>query len=157
MTLCIVLPITPADVDAWISMRRQLGPDWLACDLPAMACEYLEHGTIQSLPHCVFIARDPDTGAALGFAEVSLREYAEGCLSSPVGYLEGWYVQPEARGRGVGSALVRAGEDWARQQGCTEFASDADIENDASIRAHESLGFEAVADVRCFRKRLSPP
>ncbi|KAA0216538.1 MAG: GNAT family N-acetyltransferase [Leptolyngbya sp. PLA3] len=138
-------------------MRRSLGPDWLVADMPAVAGEYFEHGTVQSLLHCVFIARDADTGAPLGFAEVSLRDYAEGCLSTPVGYLEGWYVEPAARGRGVGSALVRAGEEWARAQGCCEFASDADVDNAASIRAHESLGFEPVAEVRCFRKRLDAP
>ncbi|MCL4219916.1 MAG: GNAT family N-acetyltransferase [Phycisphaerales bacterium] len=157
MRVCAVRPITAADADAWISMRRKLGPDWLVGDLPAMWREYIEHGTIHALPHCVFIARHPITSEPLGFAEISLREFAEGCLTTPVGYLEGWYVEPEARGRGVGSALVRAGEDWARRQGCTEFASDADVDNHASIRAHESLGFEPVADVRCFRKRLSAP
>lgn len=154
MSDCVVRPITEADADEWISMRRRLGPDWLMADMPGFAREYFEHGTIQSLLHCVFIARDPGSGAAIGFAEISLRPFAEGCLTSPIGYIEGWYVEPSARGSGVGSALVRAGEAWAAAQGCTEFASDADVGNAASIRAHESLGFEIAAEVRCFRKRL---
>lgn len=150
----LIEALTTGSADEWIRMRRALGPEWLLDDMPALASEYFEYGTIQSMPHCVLIARDPQTCEPLGFAEISLREFAEGCLTSPVGYLEGWYVEPAARGRGVGSCLVRAGEDWAREQGCSEFASDADIDNTASIRAHESLGFEPVADVRCFRKRL---
>lgn len=153
----LIEALTTDSADEWMRMRRALGPEWLLDDIPSLAQEYFEYGTIQSMPHRVLIARDPHTGEPLGFAEISLREFAEGCLTSPVGYLEGWYVEPSARGRGVGGALVRAGEDWAREQGCTEFASDADIGNTTSIRAHESLGFEPVADVRCFRKQLDQP
>lgn len=69
-------------------------------------------------------------------------------------YLEGWYVEPDVRRRGIGRALVRAAEDWGRTQGCTEFASDTEIENAASAAAHTALGFEEVDRVRCFRKRL---
>jgi len=56
--------------------------------------------------------------AAVGFAELSIRAYVEDCMTDHVGYLEGWYVVPEARRRGIGRALVVAAEDWARQQGC---------------------------------------
>jgi uncharacterized protein (TIGR02246 family) len=43
-----------------------------------------------------------DAAGILGFAEVSIRPYAEGCSTDRVGYLEGWFVRPEARRRGVG-------------------------------------------------------
>lgn len=93
-------------------------------------------------------------GELVGFAEVSRRDYAEGCSSSPVGYLEGWYVAPGVRRRGLGRMLVRAAEDWAREKGCTEFASDTEVDNELSASAHEKLGFEEVEIIRCFRKRL---
>jgi aminoglycoside 6'-N-acetyltransferase I len=90
----------------------------------------------------------------LGFVELSIRAYAEGCTTDRVGFLEGWYVVPEARGRGVGRRLVASAEDWARSMGCTEFASDANAENEASAAAHRALGFEDAGLIRCFRKDL---
>ena len=96
-----------------------------------------------------------EEGKLLGFAELSIRPYAEGCLSDRVPFLEGWYVVPEARRRGIGRALVAAAEDWARAQGCTEFASNALVDNELSAAAHHALGFEEVEIVRCFRKSLS--
>ena len=93
-------------------------------------------------------------GTLAGFVELSLRAYAEGCETSPVAYLEGWYVSPDARGTGVGRALLNAAEMWGRAQGCTEFASDAEADNASSADAHRACGFEEVSLVRCFRKRL---
>ena len=92
-----------------------------------------------------------------GFAEVSRRAYAEGCETSPVGFLEGWYVVPERRREGIGRALVAAAEGWAHALGCREFASDALAENSVSAAAHRALGFEEVEVIRCFRKGLAPP
>ncbi len=90
----------------------------------------------------------------IGFVELSLRAYAEGCLSDNVAYVEGWYVAPEARGGGVGRALIEAAEDWARRQGCTELASDAQLDNAVSAAAHKALGFSEAGQIRCFRKAL---
>jgi aminoglycoside 6'-N-acetyltransferase I len=90
----------------------------------------------------------------VGFAELSLRPYAEDCRTSPVAFLEGWYVSPVVRRTGVGRALVEAAEDWGRQQGCREFASDTQFENTASAAAHLALGFEDAGAIRCFRKNL---
>ena len=95
-----------------------------------------------------------DEGRAIGFAEVSIRPYAEECYSGRVAYLEGWFVEETSRGQGVGAALVAAVEEWGRAQGCTELASDADIENAASAAAHRSLGFTEVGRIVCFRKAL---
>ena len=150
----IVRPARPADREAWNAMRVSLGPEWLTDDFAALTDEYFQKGTIQGLPHVVLIAER--SGAPIGFAEISLREFAEGCLSSPVGYLEGWFVADEARGLGVGRRLVAAGEEWAAAQGCTEFASDAELHNDVSLRAHAALGFEGICDIRCFRKAIGP-
>ncbi len=75
-------------------------------------------------------------------------------MTDRVGYLEGWFVVPEARRRGTGRALVRAAEHWARSQNCSEFASDAQPDNEQSALAHLALGFADVGMVRCFRKDL---
>lgn len=96
------------------------------------------------------------SGAPIGFAEVSIRPWAQGCTSTRVAYLEGWYVEPAARRAGAGRALVRAAEDWGRALGCTEMGSDADAGNSVSHGAHLALGFEDEGVVRCFRKELPP-
>ena len=95
-----------------------------------------------------------DRSGLLGFAELSIRPYAEGCETDRIGFLEGWFVVPEARHRGIGRKLVAAGERWARSVGCTEFASDAEADNADSAAAHRALGFTEVGLVRCFRKDL---
>ena len=92
-----------------------------------------------------------------GFIELSQRPYAEGCTSSPVAYIEGWYVDADLRRQGLGAALVRAGEEWARRQGLDEMASDAEITNDISISAHKALGYGEEARIVCFRKALRDP
>ena len=103
----------------------------------------------------LFVSED-DQGDLLGFVEVSLRSYAEGCETSPVGYVEGWYVVNKARRQGIGKQLVRAAEDWARAKGCTEMASDAVIDNHLSHTAHQRLGYKVVERIVCFRKSLGP-
>lgn len=95
-----------------------------------------------------------DANDPLGFAELSLRPCAEGCTTSPVAYLEGWYVTPDARHRGVGRRLIEAAEDWGRRQGCGELASDTTLDNTVSAAAHGAAGFEDAGIVRCFRKGL---
>jgi aminoglycoside 6'-N-acetyltransferase I len=95
-----------------------------------------------------------DGADTVGFVEVSIRSHAEGCRPGRVAYLEGWFVQPEWRARGVGAALVHAVEAWARVQGCRELASDTGIDNQASAAAHLALGFQEVERVVCFRKDL---
>ena len=94
-------------------------------------------------------------GRLLGFAEVGLRSHAEGCdLSRAVGYLEGWFVLEGYRRRGIGSALLRAAEAWARDQGCREMASDASLENEVSQRVHEAQGFTMAGRSVNYRKTL---
>jgi aminoglycoside 6'-N-acetyltransferase I len=101
----------------------------------------------------VFVACAPD-GACIGFVESWLREYAEGASTSPVGYIEGWYVEEEFRCKRVGRRLVAAAEDWARSRGCTQMASDAEIDNVGGIRAHHQLGYAEVTRIVCFLKEL---
>jgi aminoglycoside 6'-N-acetyltransferase I len=104
----------------------------------------------------VFVAARPD-GSLCGFVEAGTRPYAEGCETSPVGYIEGWYVDADVRREGHGRALLEAAEDWARSQGCTEMASDALLDNILSHRAHARCGYEEVERLVTFRKSLISP
>jgi len=90
----------------------------------------------------------------LGFVELSIRNIVDGCSSGNVAYLEGWYVVPHARCVGVGRALVSSAEEWARDQGCTELASDAEIDNAVSLAAHHALRFEETSRAVNFRKTI---
>lgn len=143
-------PASPADRDAWLDMRGQLWPGSRHTHASDVDRFFAGEGRD---PEGTLIARD-NAGRALGFAELSIRSYAEGCDTDNVAFLEGWFVVPEARGRGVGRALIAACEDWARSQGCTEFASDAQPDNETSIAAHLALGFADEGLVRCFSKKL---
>jgi aminoglycoside 6'-N-acetyltransferase I len=149
-----IRPATSADIDAWVAMRAALWPEGSPAEHREEARRFFAEpregpGT---MPEAVLVA-DAD-GTPVGFAEVSRRLYAEGCSTSPVGFLEGWYVAPAHRRGGIGRALVAAAERWAEALGCREFASDALADNVASARAHRSLGFEEVEVIRCFRKPL---
>jgi aminoglycoside 6'-N-acetyltransferase I len=100
----------------------------------------------------VLVAERPDGAGLAGFAEVGARPFADGCDTRPVAYLEGWYVDPDVRRQGIGAALIRAAEVWARERGYREFASDALLENTGSQRAHEALGFIEVERAVRYRK-----
>jgi len=95
-----------------------------------------------------------DQERAIGFIELSIRPYAEGCVTNRVAFIEGWYVEPAWRGRGVGAALVKEAESWGRAQGCAELGSDAEVDNLASAAAHRALGFEDAGVIRCFIKAI---
>ena len=100
-----------------------------------------------------FVA-DCQDGRLCGFLEAGTRPYAEGCLSSPVGYIEGWWVDSDYRRRGIGAELVAAAETWARGLGLTEMASDADLGNTIGQDAHRALGYREADKIVCFSKRL---
>ena len=94
-------------------------------------------------------------GRLAGFAQCQLRrDYVEGSSTSPVGYLEGIYVEPQCRKHGVARALVTVCEQWARQQGCAEFGSDCELENRDSWIFHQKVGFEEKGRIICFLKKL---
>ena len=100
-----------------------------------------------------FLAREE--GAFCGICLVSLRhDYVEGCETSPVGYLEGVFVREEFRRRGIATELVRAGEAWARSLGCSEFASDCELENVDSLRFHLGIGFIEMGRNIHFSKQI---
>ena len=87
----IIRPIAPADYAEWLRMRLHL---W-----GGAAEEHTQDiATYFATPQrgiTIVVAR---TGGGLcGFIEVNLRNYAEGCMTSPVAYIEGWYVDEESR------------------------------------------------------------
>jgi aminoglycoside 6'-N-acetyltransferase I len=154
-----IRPAELTDVEQWAGLRVALWPDESPSTLAAEAAWFFAGPPegAGALPEAVLVAAAGGPASRLvGFAEVSRRAYAEGCGTSPVGFLEGWYVVPDCHRTGIGRALVRAAEQWARRTGCREFASDALAENTGGTAAHLALGFEEVEVIRCFRKGLTP-
>jgi aminoglycoside 6'-N-acetyltransferase I len=138
------------DASEWLRLRDTLWPGLPAADHEREMSDYRARpGTT-----AVFVV-DRGDGRLGGFLEAGTREVADGCETSPVGYIEGWYVDPDLRRMGLGSALVTASENWARSRGYTEMASDCLIENTVSFLAHSSLGYREVERLVHFRKPLA--
>ena len=140
----------PEDANEWLRMRRLLWPDTPDEEHLQEIEVYFQAGAVDA----AFVALRP-SGELAGFLEASLRKYADGCSTSPVGYIEGWYVDPDLRRHGVGSLLVAAAEAWALGRGCTEMASDCLLDNHASLAAHLALGYEEAERLIHFRKSIS--
>lgn len=119
---------------------------------PEREQEFLD--LIRSDESAVFLAES--NGNAVAFAQCGLRhDYVEGKESDgPVGYLEGIYVEEAYRGRGLAKMLLSLCEDWARNMGCSEFASDTELHNEKSLQFHLACGFEEAGRIICFMKKL---
>ncbi|MCO6478420.1 MAG: GNAT family N-acetyltransferase [Phaeodactylibacter sp.] len=117
--------------------------------------EYLNAEKLLRSPQdAVFLGKAPE-GEYAAFIQLSLRhDHVEGTQSSPVGYIEGIYVRPAWRKSGLARRLVETGEQWCREQGCTEMASDAELGNTESHAFHQRMGYEEVNRVVCYRKGL---
>jgi aminoglycoside 6'-N-acetyltransferase I len=136
------------DLPEWLRMRSALWPH----------CSREEHESemaaiLRDSAQAVFVAQRSENGLC-GFIELAIRPFAEGCETRPVGYIEGWYVDPDSRWRGVGRSLVLAGEQWARSKGCKEMASDAEVSNLDGEEAHRRLGYTECSRLVHFKKDL---
>ena len=139
---------TDEDKWGWLRMRQGLWPE--------APVEYLTFDLDERLvdpDYAVFVACNAE-GQLVAFVEVGLRDHGEGCETSPVGYIEAWFVGEYVRGQKVGRDLIRAAEEWAREKGCAEMASDTWLENEASIAAHLKLGYWEAERLVHFVKRL---
>ena len=101
----------------------------------------------------MFLSFDGDK--AIGFSHCSLRnDYVEGTHGGTIGYLEGIYVLPEYRKKGIAKTLVDHCEKWIKEKGCKEFASDCQLDNDESYAFHLRIGFKEVNRMICFAKEV---
>jgi len=139
--------VTQEDKAEWLRMRKGIWPE-----APDEYLDYDMDDVLSSDRNAVFFALIK--GSPVGMIEVRLRESAEGCFSSPVGYLEAWFVNEDLRGKGVAGVLIDAAENWARGKGCTDMASDTWLENGVSIRAHAKMGYSEAERLVHFVKQL---
>jgi aminoglycoside 6'-N-acetyltransferase I len=141
-------------------MRDLLWPPGEGDDHAAEIARFFEGDALVSCPGglatAVFVL-DRGDGRLGGFIETGLRPFADGCDTRPVGYVEGWYVDEDLRRAGHGAALIAAAESWAVAQGCTEMASDCDLDNEVSLHAHLALGYAESERVIKLCKKIGPP
>ncbi len=146
----IVRPLKESDLSEWFRLRQFLWDETSDVDHQNEMMSILEHPEFQF----VLVAEAGENGL-IGFLEVSIRPFVEDCDTENVGYLEGWFVVPEYRRSGIGRSLVKGAEAWARSQGCTEMASDAEVCNEGSITAHRQLGYDETSRLVHLRKDLN--
>jgi aminoglycoside 6'-N-acetyltransferase I len=137
-----------SDWDEWLRMSLALFDGCSEDDLTKGMREFRARSDGE-----VFVV-DRGDGSLAGFVEAGSRPYAEGCETSPVGYVEAWYIDHDVRRQGYGRALLQAAEEWARAQGYREMASDALLDNEISHRAHKASGYSEVERIVTFRKEL---
>jgi aminoglycoside 6'-N-acetyltransferase I len=142
---------TAAHLDAWSRHRAALW-DWMSAEEHrAMAKETYFRGD----PNKIAFVALSDSGETLGFAEASLRrDYVEGCETSPVAFLEGIYVAPAHRKTGIAHALSEAVAEWGLSKGCSEYASNALLDNAESHAFHAAIGFVETERVVYFHKEI---
>lgn len=147
-----IRPVKNSDRIEWTRLRSSLysNPDPQEIDDWFDAAE--NGGT--ALVGVAVLVADRGDGSLAGFVEIGSRNYADGCKTSPVAYLEGWYVDPDVRRNGLGAQLLEAAETWALSHGFSEMASDTELGNGISLQAHLALGFDEVERQICFRKSL---
>lgn len=147
----MIRPCTSTEETGWLALRQAL---WPHCSRDEHLAEM--QALCASPERCVQFIAYTESGVAAGFVEAALRtDYVNGTCSLPVAFLEGIYVAPEARRKGVARSLVAMVERWARSMGCREFASDAALDNELSHSVHRALGFEETERVVFFRKPLA--
>ena len=145
------LTITKATKEDALTVAKLAIQMWEDNVLEELAAELAE--IIDSSEAAVFLGIAD--GQAIGFAQCQLRhDYVEGTETSPVGYLEGIFIEATYRRKGFAKQLLSACEEWAKEQGCSEFASDCELINTESLQFHLSLGFEEANRVICFKKKL---
>jgi ribosomal protein S18 acetylase RimI-like enzyme len=88
-------------------------------------------------------------GTKVGFISLTVREDVTGAERAHVRDLG---VIEDARQMGVGSALMRAGEAWARERGLPVLSLDVWATNGRARAFYETLGYSAES--LCLFKRL---
>lgn len=140
-----LVPIDKKDFPQWKEMRREIYP---ILD-EAYDEREMEQIYESDIWFCWLLADESDS--VIGLAELSARNIVDGCLSSPVAYLEGLYLKPAYRGRGLGREAVKHILDWCREKGFSELATDAELANTQAQSFYKALGFEETDRVVEFR------
>ena len=144
----MIVKATSKDVEEIASLALKLWPEH---DIDELVEEFQQ--LLCKNDACIFLAKSNDQ--TVGFAQCQLRfDYVEGTQTSPVGYLEGIFVEQNFRGKGISKQLLANCQSWAKENGCSEFASDCELDNKRSFKFHIAMGFDEANRIICFKKRI---
>jgi aminoglycoside 6'-N-acetyltransferase I len=107
----------------WAQLRAELWPDESVETHHKELNEFLERGNFWG-----FVAELSD-GTAAGFAEVAIRDYANGSVSRPVAFLEGIWIRQQFRRPRLGARLLQTVESFLVSRGFAELGADAFIDD----------------------------
>jgi aminoglycoside 6'-N-acetyltransferase I len=139
-----------ADSREWSRLRAALWPD-----VPQEMHDKEIAAMLSNTGRFVTYLSNDSKGHATGFIEVSIHEIIdEGCVVKHIGYIEGWYVEPDSRRKGYGTDLIKAAEKWVSEQGLTEIAVDTNLDNLPSQSAYQNLGYAEQDRLILYRKVL---
>jgi aminoglycoside 6'-N-acetyltransferase I len=140
--------VSQKDKLQWVALRAQL---WPKAELDQLRNEV--DRMLEDANWGIFVAEHEEK--IVGFIECSIRDKAPGCHTNRIGYIEGWFVVPRFRNKGVGARLVESGERWAKEMGCVEMASDTTSDYPLSPNTHKALEYQEVKRKFYYRKSLS--
>lgn len=146
----MIEPCASIEQRGWLALREML---WPHCSRE----EHLEEmrSFLSDTERFTQFVCYSESGQPVGFVEASVRhDYVNGTSTSPVAFLEGIYVIPEFRRKGLASQLITAVTSWVQLRGCKELASDTPLDNEVSQAVHRALGFRETERIVCFVKSL---
>lgn len=146
----IITPVGASDFEDWkelsLALFKEADPEEMEVEL---------RRTVELEKYQTYFARKQER--AVGYATAAIRtDYVEGATTSPVGYLEAIYVDPQFRNQGIAQALYRRVESWCRARGCTEMGSDTWHRNVEAQEFHKRLGFRKEDILVHFYKKIDP-
>lgn len=137
------------DRATWYSFRNSLYHD-LSQEFDNQEMELI---AMDSMRDSYLIVNDKND--KIGLLEMSLRNFVDGCLNSPVAYIEGIYLTEEQRGKGYGRKIINWAKEWGRSRGCKELASDVELDNIEAQNFHQQVGFEETCRVVQYKMEIS--
>lgn len=144
----IIREIIKKDLEEWLKLGLKLWPEERKNELKKIFLDILS-----SEKEIAFICKNANE--YIGFINVSIRsDYVEGSNSTPVGYIEGVYVEQNHRKKGIANQLIEAGEKWVKEKGCKQMGSDIEYDNTVSYHFHKSIGFKEAGRIFCFIKNI---
>jgi aminoglycoside 6'-N-acetyltransferase I len=129
------------DQPEWMRMRKKLWPECPEEKHQEEIASILDNKAIADEVSTAAFVYERKPGRLGGFIEVSIKLEIEGFETSPIGYIEGWYIDADIRNQGIGKLLVERFEEWARCNGFSEVGSDSELDNSVSIAIHRRLGY----------------
>ncbi len=147
-TIMSIVTATHENIDDWLSLRKAVYTGLDDSFHSSEISRFLSDPELNCFLHYI-------ENEATGFIEVTLRNIVDGCLSSPVGYIEGIFVKPNFRHKGIAKDLLNIATKWCVEQGCTELATDAELANMAAQNFHLNMGFEETYRIVEYKKRIA--